>query len=416
MRLGSASRWFLIAVGVLGVACASVEAQTAASTAQSSNSTTTNARTENDPDLQRALELYRAGKFVDAMPLYEKLAADHPSDAAIKEEWAYSVIEYAATLQDPELRRKARAKARSIALQAQQLGDNSNLLQLVLAVPEDGSGPNYSDRKEIDEAMKAAEADFARGDLDKARDGYLRVTLLDPTNYEAALFTGDVYFKQHQNGSAGEWFARAIQIDPNRETAYRYWGDALSQMNKSAEAREKYIQAIVADPYNRRSSMGLNQWAQQAKLALNWVRLQDKSKATIGEKGATITLDPSVQTKDDPALAAWLIYSASRLRWQREKFKKEFPHEPTYRHTLREEADALHSMVEVLSTPEYAPKLDPSLAALVKIDRMGFIEPFALLNRVDPDIAKDYPAYRDSHRDIVYRYFDEYVVPKVPAQ
>ena len=35
--------------------------------------------------------------------------------------------------------------------------------------------------------MKNAEADFVRGDFDKARDGYLHVMMLDPRNYEAAL-------------------------------------------------------------------------------------------------------------------------------------------------------------------------------------------------------------------------------------
>jgi hypothetical protein len=67
------------------------------------------------------------------------------------------------------LRKKARARARSIALQAKQLGTNDNLLQILLELPEDGSEPLFSDRKEVDEAMKAAEADFARGNLDAAR-------------------------------------------------------------------------------------------------------------------------------------------------------------------------------------------------------------------------------------------------------
>ena len=40
------------------------------------------------------------------------------------------------------------------------------------------------------------EADFARGDYDKARQGYIQAILLDPKNYGAALFLGDVYFKQ----------------------------------------------------------------------------------------------------------------------------------------------------------------------------------------------------------------------------
>jgi tetratricopeptide (TPR) repeat protein len=370
-----------------------------------------------DPELQHALDLYRAGKFVEAMPLFEKLSADHTSDAALKEEWAYSILEYSATLTDPQLRRKARIRGRGVALEAKQLGDNSGLLQVMLDIPEDGSEPTFSDRAEVDQVMKAAEADFARGDLDKAREGYLRTLLLDPTNYAAALFMGDTYFKQHQNGSAGEWFARAVQIDPNRETAYRYWGDALWDMGKSAEARDKYIQAVVADPYDHSALGGLNQWAQRTKTPLNWVRLQDKSSVTQkDDKNINITLDDSLLKRNDPNLTAWMAYGLSRASWRSDKFKKEFPNEPKYRRTMREEADSLHTMIAVMreqkDSDKKKPPLDPALLQLLQIDQAGFLDPFALLNRADNEIAQDYAPYRSAHRDIIYQYFDEFVVPK----
>jgi tetratricopeptide (TPR) repeat protein len=376
--------------------------------------------TKNDPERQHAIDLFKSGKFVEAMPLFEKLAADHPSDAAVKEGWAFTVMGYAATLPDPELRQKARARARSIAVQAKQLGDTSSLLQVLLDLPEDGSEPAFSDRKEVDQAMKAAEADFVRGDLDKARDGYLHALILDPNNYEAALFMGDVYFKQHVNGSAGEWFARAIQINPDRETAYRYWGDALWDLGKSGEARQKYIQAIVAEPYNQRSWVGLNQWASRTKVTLNWVRLQDK--ATVSqkdEKNVNITVDENVK-KDDPNTPAWLTYGIGRASWHTDKFKKEFPNEPKYRRTMREETDSLHLMVTVMLEQKNFEKkkknLDPALVQLVQIDQAGFIEPFVLLNRADNEIAQDYLPYRAAHRDTIYRYLDEFVVPKEASQ
>ncbi len=379
------------------------------------------AATKDDPDRQRAFELYRAGNFVGAMPLLEKLSADHPSDGAVKESLAFSVMAYAATLSDPELRKKARVRARMIALQAKTLGDTGSLLQVVLDLPEDGSDPAFSDRKEVNDVMKAAEADFARGDFEKARDGYIHALLLDPKNYDAALFIGDVYFKQHVNGSAGEWFARAVEIDPDRETAYRYWGDALSDLGKTSEAREKYIQAIIADPYSQRSWVGLTRWTQRTNLQLNWVRLQDKS--SVSQKDDThinITIDPTSLNKSDPAGAAWLMYGMNRALWHNEKFKKEFPAEPTYRRTMREEADSLHMMVTVMTEQKNFEKkkkdLDPTLQQLVKIDQAGFIEPFALLNRADKDIAQDYVPYRTAHRDTIYRYFDEFVVPKPPQQ
>jgi|HubBroStandDraft_6_1064221.scaffolds.fasta_scaffold42058_2 tetratricopeptide (TPR) repeat protein len=368
-----------------------------------------------DPERQHALELYRAGKMVQAMPLFEKLSVRYPNDQVVWEAWGVSALGYSQTLPDADSRKKARVQARSILVKTKEMGDNSNLLQNLLGmIPEDGGEGTYSSTKEVNNLMQQAEADFSRGDYDKARDGYLRALLLEPKNYDAALFIGDVYFKQHINGSAGEWFARAVEIDPNRETAYRYWGDALWAMGKSADAREKYIQAIIADPYNNRSWTGLNQWAQRTKVQLNWVRLQDKSRANNDGKNTTITLDTSLQ-KDDPALGAWLIYAANRAQWQKEKFKQEFPKEPSYRHTLREEVDSLRMMVELVSKPEVVPKLDPSFAGLVKIDQAGFLEPFALLNRADKDIVQDYIPYRAAHRDTIYRYFDEFVVPKAAS-
>jgi hypothetical protein len=59
--------------------------------------------------------------------------------------------------------------------------------------------------KEADEAMKAAEADFARGNLDKARDGYLHVLMLDPNNYAVAVFMA-----AHPARTSGRWLRTSL--------------------------------------------------------------------------------------------------------------------------------------------------------------------------------------------------------------
>ena len=368
---------------------------------------------------ERAFELYNAGKFVEAMPLLEKLAADQPSDAVVHEHWAYCVAAYAATLNDPDLRKKARIRALAIARQARDLGDNSNLMQMLLAIPEDGSEPSFSPSQDVDAAMKAAEADFARGDFDKARGGYLRAMLLDPHNYFAPLFIGDVYFNQHNYVSAGEWFARAIEINANQETAYRYWGDALWASGKGAEAREKYIEAVIAEPYNRTAWVGISQWADRNHVSLKFLRLKDGSTAKANGNGATITLDSSMlDKKDDITTASWLAYGANRALWQTEKFKKEFPKETAYRHSLKEESESLHVMVNVLSEMSEKDKgkdVDPALLELAKIDQAGLLDPFVLINSADEGIARDYEAYCDTNRETIRRYLDEIVVPQAPS-
>lgn len=407
---------YVLVLAISGLVIAgTVSAQTSAST----QAAPAQAAAHDDPDRQRALDLYHTGKYVEAMMLLEKVSADHPADVAVKEGLAFSVMAYAATLNDPDRRKKARVRARRLALEAKQLGDTGNLLEMLLDLPEDGSEPSFSGRKEVDEVMKAAEAHFSRGDLDQARDGYLHALLLEPTNYEATLFMGDTYFKQHQQASAGEWFARAVEINPHRETAFRYWGDSLSTAGKSAEAREKYIRAVIAEPYNQHSWVGLNQWAERTKVTLHWVRLEDKSGVDAkDDQHINITLDSGSLKKHDPTGSAWLMYAMNRALWHGDKFKKEFPNEPKYRRTMREEADCLHWMADVLINrkdfEKHKKDLDPALLDLVQIDKAGFLEPFVLLNRADNEIAQDYGPYRDAHPDVVYRYFDEFVVPKAP--
>ena len=140
-----------------------------------------------DSDREHAIELYKQGRFVEAMPLFEKLSAGHPSDGSMKELWAWCIFQYAGTLPDPEQRQKSRVFARKIALKAQELGDNSRLLQTMLEFPENGADPVYSSRKEVDETMRAAAVDYSGRDLEKARPGLLRVLVLDPNNYKAAF-------------------------------------------------------------------------------------------------------------------------------------------------------------------------------------------------------------------------------------
>src|ERR1700757_3926289 len=63
---------------------------------------------------KQAVDLYRAGKFVEAMPLLEKLSAASPQDYVLKEHLAYSVLEYSATLSDPAERKRQRIRPREL--------------------------------------------------------------------------------------------------------------------------------------------------------------------------------------------------------------------------------------------------------------------------------------------------------------
>jgi hypothetical protein len=112
-----------------------------------------------------------------------------------------------------------------------------------------------------------------------------------------------------------------------------------------------------------------------------------------------------------------LMYSIERTIWKTEKFAKEFPGEKTYRHSLKEEVDALSLVATAFAENQKKKKLkdsDPSLATLTKFQAEGLLEPYVLLIRPDNDIARDYSSYQAAHRGKLIEFVDKYVVPPAP--
>ena len=321
---------------------------------------------------------------------------------------------------DAAQRKATRVQARQEFLKAKELGDNSDYLNLGLAsLPEDGHDPQYADNAEVDRLMRQAEAAFAAGNLDDAKKSYLQVLVIDPNNYTALLFMGDVYFRKGDATAAGEWFSRAIAVDPTQESAYRYWGDALLQAGKTTAAREKYIDGVLCNPYEQHSWTGINRYLKTTGQKVNWYKIQPQGSVSSSDnaKGITINIDPSSLEKKDGS-SAWVTYPMERALWKSEKFAKAYPNEKVYRHSLQEESAALSvvaSVAEELSTgKKKAEKLNPELEALVKLKKEGFLDPYILLNMPDQGIVQDYPEYRKAHRDILVRYLNEFVLPPEP--
>ena len=86
---------YLIKPFVIALLLATVPAGCSGQNAQAPLTTT-----QEDPRRHRAEELYSQGKFVDALSLFEALAADHPSDLVVRERWAWCLFQYAGTLPD----------------------------------------------------------------------------------------------------------------------------------------------------------------------------------------------------------------------------------------------------------------------------------------------------------------------------
>jgi len=235
-----------------------------------------------------------------------------------------------------------------------------------------------------------------------------------PNLYEAALFTGDVYYATAEQKKAGDWFARAAAINPNRETAYRYWGDSLMKQGRVTEAGDKFVEAYLAEPYDRLSRAAFLDWGQRVNIEIDHPHVEIPTNVTSQSQGqVTINLDPNSLKNDDGAGAAWLLYGLVRGGWASANFAKQYPNEKKYRHSLKEEADALRAAIKAYeeqqkknskSTP------DASLQLLAKLDKEGLLESFILLALPDEGIAQDYAEYRRTNLDDLRRYVKQYLL------
>ncbi len=378
---------------------------------------------QDDRERAEAFEIFNERKFAEAVPLLEKLAERYPSDGAVVGRYGLALFVTAPSVADPQKRKERLAKARALLVKAKGLGLGglpADLIDNMIAVVNpDGSEVNkrpFSENKEAHEAMVAAEAAFSQARYDEALKHYERALGLDPKLYDAALFAGDAHLHKGDYERAGQSYARAVQINPDRETAYRYWGNSFMRQARLDEAREKYVDAIVAEPYNGYVwRNGLFRWADKKGARLGHPKIDPPTSVTpMKDNQMTITIDPKAIDATDGS-GAWMFYGLARAAWTTkdfESFRKAYPAEKTYRHSLREEAEALRGVVEAARNHlknGKAKKLNPMLEELVKLEEAGLLEAYILFARTDEGIAQDYAEYRKTNRDKLRRYLLEYV-------
>lgn len=363
-------------------------------------------------EYQQAEKLYDGLKMVAALPLFEDLHAQQPQNFIYEERLAMC-LQGAAAGMTPDAAKAAYARSKKLLLDAQAKGDNSPLLVTLLEKMGDGDGSGVMPAVPETPAQAdfaAAEKLFGTGDMNAALSLYKKALAEDPTFYLAALYAGDALFKSGDCVQAGTYYAKAIAIDPNTETAYRYYGDCLTKLREMSKAKDMYIQAVLAQPYQRTTRQSLQTWADanHARIAPPPVSLPNR--AARGKDGnIAITLDAG--KTNDPESSLALMYSMNSALWQGEKFKKTYPNEKQYRHSLAEEKDSIHGMLQVArETKIPESKLSASTKALMDIEKDGMLECYILLDAPDQGIAQDYVAYRAEHRELMHRYIEKYDV------
>src|SRR5262249_19778812 len=305
-----------------------------------------------EADFKLAFELVKANKMPEAAPILEKLHDAKPDDAVVLELLAYAISVNMGLETDAGKRKKELLRARSLAVRAKELGRNTQIIQLLLElISPEGEMAGMTEpgkRTPAQEALTEGEAAFSKGEMERAIEHYERALKLDPKLYEAPLFIGDAYNNSGKKDKAYESYARAVAIDPDRETAYRYWGNVLMRENKLKEAKEKLIEAVIAAPYTRATWQFLGNWAERSQVRLSHPRIDipTSSVQKKDDKSINIFVNPS-ERKDGSAM--WMFYHTTRSQWIKEKFAKEFPNEKDYRHSLREEVEALRVVATITS-------------------------------------------------------------------
>lgn len=345
-------------------------------------------------DLQHAVALFDQGEHRQALPLFQKLAQDGSKAPIVYERLGFLLLEMSGAPKEADARRRQRAEARRMFEKALQLGSRDlQVRALHDGMPEDGGGDaDFSKNPAVQEAMRVAEAAYSARDFGAAFAAYQKALTLDPTLYEAAVFSGDTYLHRAPLDSAYVWYARATQIDPDRELAWRYWSDVLLKHDRRDEAKERAIRAIIAEPHQRMGFQAISSWAQVTHRSPEWPPAFDPAdNATRGT-------------------AARTAYDSVRAAWRGADgrggpvFRQAYPGDSVYRHSLQEEVAALRAAAKVTTT-------ETGVLVLRDLDSAELLEAFILFRRVDAGIAQDYDAYRREHREQLFRLWNRLALP-----
>jgi tetratricopeptide (TPR) repeat protein len=367
-------------------------------------------------DRQRALALFAEGRRLEALPLLEQIQQNEPKDTDVLVALAASLVEHAETLSDPGAIADERLRAKELLQKAFDLGSTNplqeNLRQLLGELPADGV-IRFSADPAVQRAMNAGEAAFARHEFDAALRQYAQALKLEPGNYYAALFTANTLDRQGDARKAAEWYERAAALNPDAETAFRYYADMLAKHGDMLKARSMLIRAAVAEPYNKIVWREIRAWAIINHTAFNIVYLPIPRLP----KSTARTAGPA-----EGIVAAWQAYYSVKVRWRSGRsFHAQYPREPSYRHSLAEESEALSAAAETLhrvaakDKGAQAVSADPIAPLLLRVYEAGLIDAYVLFSLGDDGIAQDYTTYRAKHRTQLESYLDRFVMPQPPS-
>lgn len=357
---------------------------------------------DEDPDRAEAISLIEENKYLEALPILERIILSYPNDAELWAHFGIALITNSTVLLTPEERKAEQEKAIKALKRAKQLGtENDRALDLLEQFENaDGSDNFMSDNPEVEKALREGEAFFGRGEYDAAFKAYERAHKLDPKSYEAVLFMGDCFYAQKKYAEAEPWFAKAVALDPDREMAHRFWGDALLSQEKYGEARDRFVDAVIAEPYSRMGWSSLARWAEATETELGVYQIVPPGN----EDGGPIEIDAGLLKAED-----------GTIHWK--EYSKALNSSPTVSSVplpkFADDIAAWRSVAASFRKDLKAGKIkypDHNLVNLIRLDDLGLLETYVLLVRPQDHYGEDYVAYRDKNRDKIRTFILRFVI------
>jgi len=427
-------RWAVVFLLSLGV---SVVAQQAPVSQQAGGVPQHQANFE--AERQQADVLYLQGKPLEALPLYEDLCKQDPTVAVFAERYGTGLLAKADVTADPKVKAELVNAGLAQIRRAQSLGDSSPYVASVLnaasktpggaamnaplGIPPLTVGYTHVGTDKAQALYAQAEQAFAQQNYAAAAGLYVKAAQADPQWYMPPLDAGDAYFHLKDWKQANAWFGKAVAIDPDRETAYRYWGDELFAQGDRMGAKAKYVSAVIAEPFTGATWSKLQEWARVTGTPFIILRVQRPEFTT---PNGALKVDTALEKETGDGRSSWLVYQRVRVAHGAQAAGQvtmagavgaNGAFTPTgYVHTLNEEMDALNAMLADVKQKLAAgtvteAKLDPGIKDMLTLQRLGYLEPFVVLNFHDAGLRHGYPAYRAQHRELLVKYLDNVVAP-----
>lgn len=353
---------------------------------------------------QQATELVNQNRYIDALPILEKIMLSYPNDAELWAHFGIAIMTNASAITDAETRKTEQERGVKALTRAKELGTTNTRALHYLDEFRDGDvEDNFSNENpEVEKALREGEAFFGRGEYEEAFKAYERAHKIDPNNYEAVLFMGDCFYAQKKYKEAEPYFAKAVKINPNIEMAYRFWGDALLYQDKYDESLEKFLDALILEPFSRMSWDSLRRWAVRSESNFSLVRIIPPGSEIVG----SVKINENLLNEEN-GTAHWKLYSKTASEQSAEKAGL------NQRYSLSDEIQAWRNVAQAVRKGIKDGNIkypDQSLVNLIKLDDKGLLEPYILLLRPQPTFGEDYADYSEKNREKLRQFVKEFIL------